>query len=659
MVNLSAAGASSLVTASRPGRHRTPSARWLSRRGLVIGLVGAWVVPAVAYLAHAAIVLPVLVLVATAALLRAGRSLLDRIVLTLPVLYGALCLAGLVFSVWPFGLAPVPIAGLALTGLVLYAYLANRRPRLPRPTLADGLTVGAAGIYTLVFAFPLFARGQAERLVALMVGEDSVRHFTVFDAIQHVGGYLFVHHQEALGHLYEGMITYPQAGHLAMALLDNFARSSAAPHATGLAALDHYVGTAVVAHGLVALVILWASQWLAARFLTLPRRIVLISAVFAFLISNGPFNLMVLGYLAQALGIGLTVLLVAILARPPARDRQAMWLIASLVFGIGFTYYLYLPAAALAVLIWLVRRRAVLRRHRVMVGVLALAAGAALGPGVLGLVVGGQDSALMAPGEPRSRDALLALAAVILAGLVAGRAAASPVWRGYRWSLASAVAAWLALLGVQSVLSGSLVTGSTYYANKALDLVEFLLAVAAGALLGFLPEPRTIDRPILARPVRPTLARLVAAASLAVALAAASGLVFGDSPYQFAGSVFARTWVSGKGDYRRYAVDVVLAEVGQRTAKPGTVTVVLREDATESYITQLLLSAVQRTSGTMGPGMYTGRPLDDPDRWDNMVEVLADYPILIIVDTDAALDRAEGVRDRHPDLDITVERSLG
>jgi hypothetical protein len=247
---------------------------------------------------------------------------------------------------------------------------------------------------------------------------------------------------------------------------------------------------------------------------------------------------------------------------------------------------------------------------------------------------------------------------VILAGLVAGRSVTSPVWRGYRWCLASAVAAWLALVAAQTVVNGGLISGPMYYANKALDLVEFLLAVGAGALLGLLPEPRTVEPPLLSRPFRPTLARLAPAVAVSVALAAGSGLVFGDSSYQHGTSVFARTWVSGKGEYRRYAAKVVLAEDAYRTAKPGTVTVVLREDATQSYITQLLISAVERTSGIVAPGMYTGRPLHDPDRWDNMVEVLADYPILIIADTDEALRRAEGVRDRHPDLDITVERNL-
>lgn len=652
------AGVSSLVTARRPGQHRTPDpARWLSRRGLVIGLVAAWVVPIVAYLAHAAVVLPLLILLATASLLRAGRSLLDRVVLALPVLYGALCVAGLLFSVWPFGLAPVPIAGLALTGLVLYAYLADRRPRLPKPTLADGLTVGVAALYALVVAFPFLAWGRTIRLSSLMMGEDGVRHFTIFDAIRHVDGYLFLHWNEALGHVYEGMITYPHGGHLTMALLDNFLRSSASEYGTGLEALDHYIGFTVVVYGLVGLAVLWAAQWMAARYLTLPRRIALVAAVFAFLVADGPFHLVILGYLGQALGIGLMVLLVAVLARPPARDRQAMWLIASLLLGIGFSYYLYLPAAGLAVLIWLIRRRAAVRRHRIMLLVVALAAVVAAIPTILGLLVGGQDAALLVVSQPESRDGLLVMLAVAAAGVLAGRAATSPVWRGYRWTVASAIAAWLALLAVQSIMTKSLITGATYYANKAQDLVEFVLILAAGALLGLLPEPAK-ERPLLSRPVRPTLARLLPAVAVAVALAAGSGLIFGDSPYQNNGTVTARPWVKGKGDYRRYAVDTVLAEVAGRTAKPGTVTVALREDATESYITQLLLSAVQRTSGVMGPGMYTGLPLDDPGRWDNMVEVLADHPILIIVDTDKALAVAEAVRDRHPDLDITIERLL-
>ena len=82
----------------------------------------------------------------------------------------------------------------------------------------------------------------------------------------------------------------------------------------------------------------------------------------------------------------------------------------------------------------------------------------------------------------------------------------------------------------------------------------------------------------------------------------------------------------------------------------------MRDDANEAYYTQLLLNAVQRTSGFVGASFYTARALGEPDRWDGMVETLAPRPVLIIVDSADSEARAIAVRDRHPGQDITVAR---
>ncbi len=338
-------------------------------RTAAFAVSGAWALAIGAYLIHVAWVLPPLILVGTAALMRGGRSLLDRIMMALALLFGATCVAALVFSVWPFGLHPVPIAGLAFTGLIGFSYGAKRRPALPRPRLADALSLAAATTVALIVAFPLYAEGQLTRVSIFMAGEDGARHFTLFDAIRQVGGYLFLHWDESLNHVYQGMITYPQGSHLSFALLDGFVRSSASDYGTGLSALDHYLAFTVLAYAVFALTLIWAVQWLAEPMLTLGRRVALVAAAFAFVLSSDTFRLMFKQYVGQTAGLTLAVMLIAVLARPPARTRQAMWLIASLVVGLGFTYYLYLPAAAVAVLVWLVVRRAQVRRHPVLLGV--------------------------------------------------------------------------------------------------------------------------------------------------------------------------------------------------------------------------------------------------------------------------------------------------
>ena len=374
--------------------------------------------------------------------------------MALALLFGATCVAALVFSVWPFGLHPVPIAGLAFTGLIGFSYWAKRRPVLPRPRLSDALSFAAATTVALIVALPLYAEGQLIRVSIFMAGEDGARHFTLFDAIRQVGGYLFLHWDESLNHVYQGMITYPQGSHLSFALLDGFVRSSASDYGTGLSALDHYLAFTVLAYAVFALTLIWAVQWLAEPMLTLGRRVALVAAAFAFVLSSDTFRLMFKQYVGQTAGLTLAVMLIAVLARPPARTRQAMWLITSLVVGLGFTYYLYLPAALFAVLIWLVVRRAQVRRHPVLLGITLLAAVGASVPAAIGLVVGRQDLALLAINPPASRDGLILLAALAAVGLFSVAALASPIWKMYRWSLLAAVAAWLGLLAVQLAMSG-------------------------------------------------------------------------------------------------------------------------------------------------------------------------------------------------------------
>ena len=84
------------------------------------------------------------VLVVTAAVIRSGHTLLDRLMVALLLLLGAGITAGLLFTVWPWGLAPVPIAGTAISVLGLFSVFGGRDLRLPRPTLSDGAVVGAA-----------------------------------------------------------------------------------------------------------------------------------------------------------------------------------------------------------------------------------------------------------------------------------------------------------------------------------------------------------------------------------------------------------------------------------------------------------------------------------------------------------------------------------
>jgi hypothetical protein len=629
---------------SRPAR-RTPVSR-RSVRVLALQVASLWVITVLAYVLHAAAVLPVAILVATAGLLRGGRTLLDRLMLATALLLGATCAAGLVFAVWPWGLHPVPVAGLAFTALILLSRLTGRRLVLPRPGLADLLSAGAALAMAGLVTVPLRRGGAADRLGLLLTGEDMARHTAIFDGIRHLGGYLFVDWHAGLAYAHPGMIAYPQGSHLTAALLDGFLRSSADRYGTGLDALNHYLVFVVAGYAFFTLAMVWAAQWLAGASLTPGRRVVLVAAVTLACAVTELMSLVVMGYPSEVMGLAETVLLVALLARPIARTGQQLVLLAALVVAIGFSYYLFLPVAGLAALIWLVRNRSRVRRHRVVLA-LAVAAGAvAAVPIVLGLTVGQQATALLANGHLHpGRDLLVALGLVVLAGLIGRRARRSRIWRSYAWCLGAAVVLAAGLL-VGQPLAG--VTNG-YYASKSLHLLLAVLVLGVGSLALRLPRPA---------PGRsPALRDAVPGALVAAALAVVSLAPWHDAPiHTVKDTTWARVWFFG--EWRNNAVaGPVIREYRARAGAPPVPTFLVTDDGFSTYTGTLFLATLERTTTAVAPALYQGLSFNSPDLLDRMVVKVAG-PVRIVAGTDAALARARQVQQRHPELPIEVVRSI-
>jgi hypothetical protein len=625
--------------------------RRIRRAGLA--LLAAWVVVLVTYLLGVAWLVPPLIVVATAALLRGGRTLLDRLMLAVALLIGPVCLGGVLFSFWPWHLHPVAVGGLAVTGLVVAYLVTGREPVLPRPRLGDGVTVaGALGVGAIA-AWPIVTGDQVQRVSFLTAGEDLDRHLSIFDGIRQIGGYLYLHPNAADTHVYHGLVTYPQGSHFLYALLDGFVRSSAADQGSGMSALDHFLGFAAYGYGFLVLTMLWAAQWIAAAALNLTRRILLVGIVAAFTLDSDIFRLLVLGYTSEVMGLTLAVLAIALLVRPLARTGELLLIIGSLVVALGFSYYLYLPALVLAVAIWLVRHRQRAQRHRLGVALLAVAVVVAAAPAAMGYFVGGQSSALLVASGPPGRDVLIGVVCVIAAGLLAPGAMRTATWRGYAYSAGAVVVAVGALYAVQRATDTQHVAGY-YYTNKTLDLLLCVLCVGVGSLLLYLPAP---DR----RPVRPALAlrRAVPAGLLVVALAAVVGIPFGDTPVATTpksehGNGFPRYWALG-GFSNRPVAAIVAAQANTPTA-PGVVTIVSGSDPLGTYVAQLGIATLQRTSGVLGPGMYQGLALDDPMRIEKMV-LLTPGTIDLVVFTDDAERQARDIAARHPERQITVSRA--
>ncbi|MGH3416258.1 MAG: hypothetical protein ACRDSS_07315, partial [Actinocrinis sp.] len=148
---------------------------------------GAWALPILTHLTGTDPLLVAVVVFGTGGLLRAGATIVDRLFITAALLVGLAIVGGLLFSLWPWGLEPVAIGGLALS-LLVAAYLWRDAPPPWRawPTRLLGsdlvLLLGfAAG--ALVAYWPSFGIGVPGPLkagtqlgFAGMTG-DRLRHF--------------------------------------------------------------------------------------------------------------------------------------------------------------------------------------------------------------------------------------------------------------------------------------------------------------------------------------------------------------------------------------------------------------------------------------------------------------------------------------------------
>lgn len=328
-------------------------------------LVAAWLVPALTHLARVDWLLIPLVVLGTASLSRASRSLLDRVVLAIGLLIGFACAAGLLFSVWPWHLAPYPVGVLALTGLVVVAAVTGRRPDVGVGHRWRGdLGVLAVALVPLAVAGrPFLVGGLVRRLSLVMLGEDLSRFYNAYDAIRAVGGYPFFHPDIGGVSLSARMVVYPTGSMFVSALLDSFVRSSSA-QGTPTSAFTHFVGYFVVGFGLFGAATVWAADWVARPFLHGWRRVLVVCVAAAGCAFSALVTMVVSGFFSSMLGIALLALLFAILVRPPRVDVEYLVTVAALTVGLSFTYYVFLPAALAAVVCAAVSLRRRLRRLR-------------------------------------------------------------------------------------------------------------------------------------------------------------------------------------------------------------------------------------------------------------------------------------------------------
>ncbi|MEU6296386.1 hypothetical protein [Streptomyces erythrochromogenes] len=368
--------------AARPPGPRTtgPAAR-RSPSVLAAALAASWAVPLLLdALALDVLLLPVLVLT-IAALIRVGGGLLDRLVVAAFLLCGAVMGLGLLFSVWPWGLAPVPGAGLLLTIASVSGWLARRRPRIPlRLRGSDALIAGTVAAVWHYVHHPVAGRSAADRLAYFVTSEDRMGHFSYFTGIRQVGGYAFLHQDAARTYMMTpSEAVYPQGSHFLLAWIDALVTSSAQA-GSALAMTNRYFIYVLAAYALFCGALVWAARWIGGPRLRGWRAAAVCATVAAVMVSGSMAQLIERGFDSETIGLLFLAVALALLVRPAAGRTEFVLVAAAGLIAVTYVYNLYgaLVGIALAAVLVVHRRRFAGRR----VPVLAALAGATLVAGL-------------------------------------------------------------------------------------------------------------------------------------------------------------------------------------------------------------------------------------------------------------------------------------
>jgi hypothetical protein len=471
---------------------------------LIYLILGAWILPILTQLTSTDPILLVAVVFGLGGLLRVGSTVLDRLVITVALLIGLAITGGLVFSLWPWGLQPVAVGGVALTLLAIaYVWLDAAPPwrSWPRRVLGSDLALLlAAAAATFIAYGPSFSvRGHSatastsltgHRLAYAGITSDQLRHFNLFDTIHRVGGFTFLKQGEAKNLVDPGMLSvYPPGQHYTYALFDIFLRSNVDPGDSTSEMLRYNVYVSL-GFGFLVFCVAWGARWVAGPALTGWRRVFLVSAIAAFL-SVGAYTAAVWStWDSQVFGMALLALLTAISLRPPTGARTHIVLTAALFVAMILTYELFAPFVVLEIVISAVVYRKRWLPHWKFALVMAVFAAPAALSEYLAASAGGLNSAALAQSSgftvPLSKQSLAIIAALCVVGFATRAARRRP----------SAIAG----LAV-TVLSGGAVLAFAAYQNQPLStsyyLQKFILGWTVLALVSVGSVGHLLRRPKL------------------------------------------------------------------------------------------------------------------------------------------------------------------
>ena len=655
------------VTAPQ-GSTPTSSSR---RRGLLLALLAipvAWALPWFTHRLAADVVLPVVLLVGTASLLRGGRTLLDRLALALLLLLGAVSAAGLAFSFWPWGLDPVAVARAGFLGLIVAGLLSRRLPSLPRRvTWSDAWVLGGGVLPALYLWSAFWGKSAGERLAMVISAEDLARHFTIFDTIRSVGGYLPFHRDEVTRQVIPGVVDYPQASHLVSALLDNFVRSST-ELGDGPGAFDHYLAWNLAGYGVLSFALLWSARWVAGPALRGWRLVAAVGVIAGCTGAGYLVSLFGSGYPSEVLGLALLAMVFALAARPVRGSRQQLLLLAAGLVGVSFTYYFFLPVAGAALLVWAWVYRRSAARGPWRWGSLALAVPAAplvvLWP-VMSLRSGVSPTQALLPdvGIPElDRRLLAALCVLVLLGTLARAGRRNPIWRSVAAQLVASLLLATAIGWYQIAHTG----GVSYYFEKALHGVLVSGFVGIGAIALLLPaDPFRWgeSRSGPAAALRRLAAFALPATASVVAAALAYGVLVPDRMLETRTSERGGVLIPDAGTSRGRAFHAAKlwrpadgkASVNTYRRFPdgddGRVTLVVT--AYRLYVPSLFLAGFRRQGGEAARPVSGINGAKEMATLEHVAEV-SPKPVRFVVSRRDLIVGLRRVADRRPELDIEI-----
>ncbi|MFI6845503.1 hypothetical protein OG535_16400 [Kitasatospora sp. NBC_00085] len=327
------------------------------------GLLASWLLPAALIATGLGILVLPLLVVAVACVIRVGGVLLDRLVAAALIVVGGVLVSGLLFSLWPWGLSPIPTSGVLFTAVTLTGWLSRRAPRLSlRVRPSDLLVLGTTfGLWHYLHR-PLVGKGPGWRLEFLTTAEDRLNHFSYFVGIEHVGGYNFLHQEAAKAYMMSpAEAVYPQGSHFLLAWVDALVRSSTDLGST-LDTMNRYLLYVLAAYALLGTALVWAARWIGGPRLRGWRTAAVCGSVAALVFSSNYTDLVTHGFDSTIIGLLMVAVTVAFLVRPAMRTPEFVVVAALGLITVTYVYNLFGAVAGVAVLAALVAHRRRFRR---------------------------------------------------------------------------------------------------------------------------------------------------------------------------------------------------------------------------------------------------------------------------------------------------------